>query len=192
MVLNCCLFPLQTLLIGTTIAPVEFPIRFLLPSQLRTLRMNSRTDRPLPKIIQKWRAEDRELKLRINELREWMGEVSQLGIPHFGETATRLGQVRARLVQHFEREDEMVAELARLYPDSSPEIASIRKQSSRDHSLLLSRLDDLSKRLSELEPPFESWQQAMQDVELFVDTLEQHEDRESESVMMLMPIGPDE
>ena len=154
--------------------------------------MNSKTDPPLPKIFHKWRAEDRELELRINELREWMGEVSQLGIPHFGETATRLGQVRERLVQHFEREDEMVTELASLYPDSSPEIASIRKQSSRDHSLLLSRLDDLSKRLSELEPPFESWQQAMQDVEFFVDTLEQHEDRESESVMMLMPIGPDE
>ena len=154
--------------------------------------MNSGTERPLPKIFDRWRAEDRELELRIDELRDWMGEVSQLGIPHFGETATRLGQVRERLVKHFQREDEMVAELARLYPDSSPEIASIRKQSSRDHSQLLTRLDDLSKRLSELEPPFESWQEAMQDVELFVNELEQHEDHESESVMMLRPVSPDE
>jgi hypothetical protein len=182
----------RMLVIGTSIALVELPIRFLPPSQLQRVGMNSRTTPPLPKIFDSWRAEDCELELRIDELRDWMGEVSQLGIPHFGETATRLCQVRERIVQHFEREDEMVAELARLYPGSSPEIASIRKRSSRDHSHLLTRLDDLSKRLSELEPPFKSWQEAMQDVELFVNELEQHEDHESESVMMLMPVSPDE
>jgi hypothetical protein len=191
-----CKIPSQTLVIGTTIAPPLQPSNFRFVSSFHRncgeLCMNSRTERSLPKIFDRWRAEDRELELRIDELRDWMGEVSQLGIPHFGETATRLGQVRERLVQHFQREDEMVAELARLYPDSSPEIASIRNQSSRDHSQLLTRLDDLSRRLSELEPPFESWQEAMQDVELFVNALEHHEDHESESVMMLMPAGPDQ
>jgi hypothetical protein len=135
------------------------------------------------------RLEKGELHLQIDEVRAWMREVGQLGVPHFGETATKLGQVRGRLVQHFEREDAIVDELAEQYSPSSPEIPAIRRQSSRDHGELLGRLDELCERLRAPDPPFESWQSAMREVDLFVVALERHEEQESESVETLMAYG---
>lgn len=149
--------------------------------------MNSNTKHPVADFYKRWKAEDRDLERGIDQIREWMHEVNQLGIPHFGETATRLGPLRARLVAHFEREDTMIVQLAELYPSSSPEIKAVRRQSARDHAQLLARLDDLISRLDQIEPPFASWQVAMNELELFVDLLEQHEERESECIETLMP-----
>lgn len=149
--------------------------------------MNATMKHPIADFFEIWRAEDRALESNIDEIRDWMHEVDQLGIPHFGETATRLGPLRDRLIAHFHREDEMIGQLAELYPSSSPEIDSVRRQSVRDHHQLLSRLDDLTARLDEIEPPFASWQAAMDELESFVDLLEQHEEQESDSIRMLMP-----
>jgi len=149
--------------------------------------MNSKAKQSLPSIYLSWQAEDRELEAFIDQVRDWMLEVNQLGIPHFGETATRLRPLRTRLVTHFEHEDEMVAQLSKLYPPSSPEIEAVRSQSSHDHRQLLARLDELIDRLDQPDPTFTSWQAAMDEVELFVNALEQHEEQESESFEMLIP-----
>ena len=63
----------------------------------------------LSSLFQTWQSERRAISACIDELRQWMNEVSQLGIPHFGETAMRLGPLRSGLVDHFACEDEMVA-----------------------------------------------------------------------------------
>ena len=149
--------------------------------------MDSKADQPLALFYENWRAEDRQLEVGIDGVRDWMQEVNQLGIPHFGETATRLLPLRRRLVTHFEREDRMIAQLAELYPSSSPEVQAVRRQSSHDHHQLLARLDDLIQRLGQTEPPFDSWQAAMDELESFVDLLEQHEEQEADSIGMLMP-----
>ena len=141
----------------------------------------------LTEIYRNWQEEDRSLENDIDQVRDWMGEVNQLGIPHFGETATRLGPLRRRLVEHFEHEDAMIAELAKSYLPTSPEMNGVREQASRDHQQLLARLDDLIQRLSQSEPPFESWQAATDEVELFVEQLEQHEDHETDMIELLMP-----
>ena len=148
-----------------------------------------KSDTVLAQTVDSSRFEEGELDLQIDEVRAWMREVGQLGVPHFGETATRLGQVRGRLVQHFEREDAIVDELARQYSPSSPEIAVLRCQSSRDQGELLNRLDELCERLLAPDPPFESWQSAMREVDHFAIALERHEDQESESVERLMAHG---
>jgi hypothetical protein len=135
------------------------------------------------------RFEEGELHLQIDEVRAWMREVGQLGVPHFGETATKLGQVRGRLVEHFEREDAIVDELALHYSPSSPEIAALRRLSSRDQVELLGRLDELCERLRAPEPPFESWQSAMREVDHFATALERHEDQKSESIEGLTSYG---
>jgi hypothetical protein len=150
--------------------------------------MNSKADQPLALFYENWRAEDRQLEVGIDGVRDWMQEVNQLGIPHFGETATRLLPLRQRLVTHFQREDQMIAQLAELYPSSSPEVQAVRRQSSRDHHQLLARLDDLIQRLGQTEPPFASWQAAMDELESFVDLLEQHEEQEADSIERLMPV----
>ncbi|MGI9473257.1 MAG: hemerythrin domain-containing protein [Rubripirellula sp.] len=141
----------------------------------------------LPDLYQQWSVEDRQLEACVDEVRHWMQEVAQLGIPHFGETATRLRPLAERLGTHFQREDDMIQQVAQLYPNTSPEVNAIRRQATRDHDQLRDRLGDLIERLDLLEPPFESWQLAIDEVELFVDMLEQHEEQESESIRMLMP-----
>ena len=73
--------------------------------------MTTEKKKSLPTIYQTWRTEDRDLEACIDQVRDWMHQVAQLGVPHFGETATRLRPLRERLVTHFEREDQMVAQL---------------------------------------------------------------------------------
>ena len=154
--------------------------------------MSSQSKQTLTFIFDNWKEEDRQLETCVDEVRDWMLEVNQLGIPHFGETATRLRPLRERLFIHFGREVEMISQLATFYPASSPEIEAVRKQSISDHDRLMARLEDLIDRLSLPEPPFESWTEAMDEVGLFVDAIEQHEDHESDSIQMLMPTLSDD
>ena len=81
----------------------------------------------------------------------------------------------------------MLAKLAELYPASSPEVGAFKRQTSADHHTLLARLDDLHSRLKEIDPPFESWTAAMDEVDVFFEAMEQHERNESDRVSMLMP-----
>lgn len=141
----------------------------------------------LPEVYEQWCDEDRQLEISINEVRQWMQEVAKLGIPHFGEMATRLRPLETRLTTHFQREGEMIQQVAELYPRTSPEVGAIRRQATFDHAHLEDRLSDLIDRLDELDPTFASWQSAIDEVESFVDLLEQHEEQESESIRMLMP-----
>ncbi|WP_182870995.1 hemerythrin domain-containing protein [Rhodopirellula sp. JC639] len=134
-----------------------------------------------------WRTEDRKLAVCVDEIRDWMSEVNQLGVPHFGETASRLQPLRDCLTEHFDREDAMLAKLAELYPAASPEVNAFKRQTSADHRLLLSRLDELHARLKEVDPPFASWTDAMDEVDVFFEEMEQHERSEADRVGMLMP-----
>ena len=47
--------------------------------------MNTKGISELSHIFEDWRSEDRKLSSCIDEIRDWMSEVNQLGIPHFGE-----------------------------------------------------------------------------------------------------------
>ena len=137
--------------------------------------MSKATNQTVVSVFECWRTEDRELEASVCDLREWMKEVEQLGIPHFGETATRLSPLRGRLVLHFQREDEMISQLAASLPEPSSEFDNLRNGAAYDHDSLLARLDDLSERLKETDPKFPSWQAAMAEVKSFVDRLEEHE-----------------
>jgi hypothetical protein len=111
-----------------------------------------------------------------------MNEVSQLGIPHFGETATRFRPLRQRLIHHFAIEDEIIERGAAKRDATLPGSEDPHLGSSREHKELLERLDDMLSRLARPDPPFASWQAAMNEVEQFVDLLEEHESRESERI----------
>lgn len=136
----------------------------------------------LPEVFDHWRTEDRELEAYIGKVRDWMKEIEQLGIPHFGETATQLRPLRERLVLHFEREDQMISHLAASLSEPSSEFDDLRCRAAHDHEGLLARLDELSARLSETDPPFPSWQAAMNEVAEFVDRLEKHEAMEAATI----------
>lgn len=133
-----------------------------------------------------WQTEDRAMDSCIDELQAWMKEVNQLGIPHFGEAADRLTALRNRMIQHFEREDEIVKSLAIHFEESDPSLKALQEVASRDHQKILRRLDGLMQRLSQLEPPFESWVAAMQEIESFVNSLHRHEREESDSFSAML------
>jgi len=149
--------------------------------------MTSKTTLTVHEIFAAWRAEDEQLGREVDSLRQWMRELDQLGKQHFGETATRLRLLRETIVDHFDREEVMMEKLSAHYPPSSPELAAVKKQAKREHQNLLARLDDLVNRLDQVEPPFESWQQAMDEMQELVNLFEHHEANEWESIEMLLP-----
>jgi iron-sulfur cluster repair protein YtfE (RIC family) len=138
-------------------------------------------------LFAKWQAEHRQLDEFTEELRTWTYEVAQLGIPHFGEAANKLTLLRVRLQKHFQQEDEIGNQLANQQSVPSVEIEATRRKATQDHISLSTRLDDLIDRLAQTEPPFDSWEQAVQEVDLFIDALEQHEEQESASITWLSP-----
>ena len=149
--------------------------------------MNGNTNDAIRALYEAWKTEDRDLEVFLDEVRDWMNDVSKLGIPRFGEAANRLQRLQQRLVKHFECEDEIICELETLYTEHSAELNAARRQASHDHRLLGERLEALIRRLDALDPAFPSWESAMDDVELYLVALEQHEDQESESIRMLVP-----
>ena len=149
------------------------------------MKMQSKSE--LGRVFAQWLDEDRRLATCIDEVRQWMSEVNQLGIPHFGETASRLEPARECLTVHFDREVEMLEQLKTLYPEGSPEVSAFTRQTLTDHERILNRLSDLCGRLTQVDPPFESWTSAMDEVDLFFEELELHERLESDRVSMLMP-----
>ncbi len=154
--------------------------------------MTTNSTTTIQALFGKWKNEDRELGRYLDAVRDWMHDVSQLGIPRFGETADRLEQLQDRLGIHFDREDEITEQLSDYYSSSSIELEAIRRQTRRDHQQLAERLEELIARLNELEPPFVSWESAIDEVELFVIVLEQHEDQHVESFETLIPRVPNQ
>lgn len=151
--------------------------------------MNTRTDQKhtVEELSHRWREGHRDLDEFFDEYRQWAYEIAQRGFPHFGETACRLKQLRETLSEHFAQEDEICDRLSNVVSTPSPELDANRRQVAADHVNLLARLDELISRLSEADPPFESWQQAVEEVELFWDALELHEEQESDCITWLAP-----
>lgn len=138
-------------------------------------------------VFTRWRAEDEALGTQVDTIRQWMRELDQIGKQHFGETATRLCVLRSFLLEHFEHEAQMVVGLRQVYGAESPEVAELERQSNCDHDRLLGRVDRLIERLNQLEPPFETWQQAMDEIESLVSLLERHEANEWDNLESLLP-----
>tara|TARA_R110002049_G_scaffold50370_3_gene143100 strand:- start:143229 stop:143693 length:465 start_codon:yes stop_codon:yes gene_type:complete len=135
-----------------------------------------------------WKQEDRELERQLDLIRQWMMETSAASNENrFEESASRLSQLRSYLKQHFDHENELTYQLSEIYPKPSPEIEAIQRQAARDHVQLLEKIDALIEDMNRLAPPFDSWQAAIDQVEWFVDLLEQHEEQESESICAMMP-----
>ncbi len=151
--------------------------------------MDTRTDdkHTVEGLSRQWRQGHRDLNKFFDEYRRWAYEVAQRGFPHFGETADRLKDLRECLSEHFSREDEISDRLIAITGAPSPEVEANRRQVASDHVNLLARLDNLINQLGDVDPPFDSWQEAVEQVERFCDALEQHEEQESDCIEWLAP-----
>lgn len=149
--------------------------------------MNISSNESIQLVFERWQAEDRDLKTCIDGIRQWMREIEKFGIPHFGEAATRMRAMQQRLIQHFGSEDEMILELALIQPIAGAKLDELSQESTSDHSELLDRLAQLMERLNQLEPPYDSWQDALAEFEQIVVAIEDHEAEESRQVAALIP-----
>ncbi len=152
-------------------------------------RLESSCLEALAPLLQQWNDEHQDLTRSIRETTLWLGQVSQRGIPRFGELAARLSLMRQRMKQHFDREETLGEDLQQV--SDCLEVKTTRRRAINDHQHLTQRIDDLIAKLSELEPPFDSFQQAIDQVGLFVDAFEQHEEQESQGLQWLTNYNSD-
>ncbi|MEZ6063681.1 MAG: hemerythrin domain-containing protein [Planctomycetaceae bacterium] len=136
------------------------------------------TETAMQRDLRRFAQEHSHLKSGITDLRSWIDEVSELGIPHFGEMGDRMKPLYAELCEHFAHEEVrgFLAEAIALLPHLSDDADDLRIE----HSRLLTALDALICRLQESPPPFESWQRACQDLNEILDALNTHEHKEME------------
>jgi hypothetical protein len=143
----------------------------------------------LEALLRQWNDEHLDLAKSIRDTTLWLGQVSQRGIPRFGELAARLSSMRQRMTQHFEREEALGDDLQQT--SDCVEVKTTRQRAINDHQHLIQRVDDLILKLSELDPPFASFQQAIDLVGLFVDAFEQHEEQEAQGLQWLTNYNSD-
>jgi iron-sulfur cluster repair protein YtfE (RIC family) len=138
-------------------------------------------------LSRRWREEHNQLFRYIDATREWVKQVAQRGIPKFGEMAQRLLTFREHLVNHFKCEDEIGNRCLALTRGASEAVTATRRQAHHDHVVLLERIDSFVGELRALEPPFDSWNQAISRMERIIDELEFHEEQESDTLFCLCP-----
>lgn len=109
-------------------------------------------------------------------VREWTRDVSELGMPRFGELGTRLVTFRETLAEHFE--DEESRECAILGSKHAPDTDGANNEWTGLHHAYLEQLDDLVRRLKATEPEFPSWQDAVGAVEALITEICEHEEQE--------------
>ncbi|MFG0261087.1 MAG: hypothetical protein ACF788_01680 [Novipirellula sp. JB048] len=138
-------------------------------------------------LFESWKREHSDLQHELDVLRDWICDAAAPRAAESSDAANRLLQIRDRLVDHFVREDQIGRQLREHYPKGSLEVEASYRQACQDHEELLSEVDDLASRLDEVGVPFESWGEAVHEVTLFIDRVEEHEENEAEHVRWLAP-----
>ncbi|TWU22499.1 hypothetical protein Pla52o_35570 [Novipirellula galeiformis] len=149
--------------------------------------MKTESPKTVAALFEHWKQEHTNLQQELDAFRDWTCEVASQQAAEFSDAAMRLLQIRDRLVDHFVREDQIGRQLREHYPKGSVEVEASYRQACQDHEELLSELDDLADRLDQVDPPFESWMEAVHEVTLFIDRIEEHEECEAEHVRWLAP-----
>jgi hypothetical protein len=151
--------------------------------------MTTRTDsrRIIESLANRWREQHLWLNDFLDEFRRWACHHSEPDSRRYAEAAARLVQLRERLQEHFQCEDQLADHFLGAREGLSPEADANRRQVKADHSRLFKRLDGLIDEFGRRRPPYESWTAAVEQVELFADVLEQHEEQEADSILWLIP-----
>ena len=139
----------------------------------------------LDRLLQQWQQEHRELERVVGELRWWSSDSPSVDRLRFIEMADRLTLLRDHLFEHFDREVEIGWELPPHSASPAEELEASHRQAADDHQQLLERLDQLIGRLRASPLPFDSWQDALDELDLFLDSLDEHEEQEETSFQLV-------
>ena len=134
-------------------------------------------------LFARWKDEHHQIDARVAQLCQWLHGQEHIVTPPFMHAAQNLGELRDQLETHFVKEEQLGRLLADARGGLTAEIDSVCHKLDREHTVLLDRLGRLIHSMGTAEPEFDSWDAATR--ELFVDTLEQHEEQEAESVSWL-------
>jgi hypothetical protein len=137
----------------------------------------------LDELMGLWNSEHEDLAHRTEATQRWLAQVRQQPAQGYGDLAAQLKGFRRWLLAHFEREQELGEQLQRVR--NCVEMSTSRQTIISDHQHLASRIDMLVQRLDEQEPPFDSFAQAVEDVGLFIDAFELHEEQETQCLQWL-------
>lgn len=158
--------------------------------------MKSHTKRhpSLDRLLQQWQHEHRELVRMTSDLRWWSSQMAQADGNRFAEMGDKLAAVRDHLCGHFDREVEIGWELPVAWVEGTAEVEAAYREAAEDHQQLLERLDQLIGRLRSSPLPFDSWQDALDELDLFLDSLDEHEEIEETSLHWVrnVRVAPDE
>lgn len=138
-------------------------------------------------VLDDWKREYRQLSDYLLEMVDWTNHVSRSDMPGAVEARRRLRLIHFRLKELFSKEDDLVRLLADVGAGESVEIRSVRLLANKEHAQLLDRLTGLINRLERASTDFQEWDAIARELNLFMDVLEQHEERELENVGWLMP-----
>ena len=108
---------------------------------------------------------------------EWIHQLSEIGMPRFGELACRLEGFRGELARHFQNEEHYGE---RLQMHGEAESAEDAAHGSELHQQLLERLSLLIQRLGKGTEEFRGWNVAVGEVGALVGEICEHERREME------------
>lgn len=135
--------------------------------------MTDNPDRPVASLPML--EEHRLLMKQLTEFREWVGEVAELGEPHFREMGNRMQTLRDLLSSHFADEEAG----GYLTPAGNAGGNSEREAELRtQHAELLQSLDAMIVRLMESPPGYSSWQEAVREFDEILKRLRLHESEE--------------
>ena len=110
-------------------------------------------------------------------VREWIVDVSEWGMPRFGELGTRLLPFRETLAMHFaDEESQGYVGMDSEHAPSADEAA--KNEWPKLHHDFLKQLDALIQRLKATEPEFSTWQDAVRQVESVITEICDHEQQE--------------
>ena len=127
-------------------------------------------------LTEEFQNEQHAMHRKIDEWRQWWQELSEFGQPRFGELHDRLRSIRDQLAAHFQHEEQsgFFQRVIEFKPEYEDHAAKLLKE----HQNVLNELNALCRRLGKAEPEFESWGEANQAFEAFLQKLETHEKQE--------------
>ncbi|HAH49281.1 hemerythrin domain-containing protein [Gimesia sp.] len=124
--------------------------------------------------------EHEQILSHIKDLHRWWSELYEHGLPKYGEMGTRMEGLRDLLRKHFL--DEEQEGYFKPVMEEEPGFCIMVPDFEEQHKEFLCRVDDFSTRLKLSNPPFRSWNEALQEFQGLLDDLRTNEKREIERV----------
>jgi hypothetical protein len=134
--------------------------------------------------VQDWRSGRAAIEETVRDTRRWIASVASLTPAPMGDLNTRLIGLEDCLRAHFEQGCHLYRSVSELL--WCVEVDSALASAQADHDHLMGRLQLLALGLRQSASSPEAFQSYVEQLEWFFDDLDQHEEREADSLQWLL------